>query len=360
MSFYQEEERIIEVYGVQVSNRDYSIDYLTRKFTDYKLGTCIEEEKELKKLFFIKDKEKKVKKIEQLNYENRILEIEKNTLTQDVYIICSIIEDIGEEETKNFEEGGNVDFEKLDNRFQLEQYLSYVRRFGADCGFFITFSCLDYGEPLEWEQIDEIINDFNNISYLGVELFRNIEKREEIRRIWVLELYIEKIIQTAKSISNCDKYKAICYLIDEQYKIHKNVVCGTIEDIFLRAHINYIIFEAIEIYLNNIDSEATEKTKELIPQRKYEKKNLLKWNSKKSAIGTLFGVLHQEGIIQGSKADLARELANMFGNLSESTLIDNIGLKEDKENYKPKYDTETEELMSKWVTFLKSCTPKQG
>ncbi|AND63620.1 hypothetical protein AX766_03960 [Flavobacterium covae] len=360
MSFYQEEERIIEVYGVQVSNRDYSIDYLTHKVTSYKLGIHKDEEKELKKLFFIKDKEERVKKIERLNDENTgVLAIE-DTLESYEYIIRSIIEDIGEEEAKNFEEGGDVDFKKLDNRFQLDQYLSYVRRFGEDCGFFITFSCLDYGEPLEWEQIDEIINDFNNISCFGAELFRGVEKREEIRRIWVLELYIEKIIQTAKSISNSDKYKAICYLIDEQYKIHKNVVCGTIEDIFLRAHINYIIFEAIEIYLNNIDSEATEKTKELIPKRKYEKKNLLKWNSKKSAIGTLFGVLHQEGIIQGSKADLARELANMFGNLSESTLIDNIGLKEDKENYKPKYDTETQELMSKWVTFLKSCTPKQG
>ncbi|MCJ1806133.1 hypothetical protein MRP92_04290 [Flavobacterium covae] len=347
MSFYQEEERIINICGVKVSNMDYSIDHLTHKVTDYKSGRNAEEEKELKKLFFINDKVERLEKINLL-----ICNEKKKHSAHNDYILQSIITDI--------EPIQILKKNSIDVVFQISQYASFIRKYGKDMPFNFIESCLKDREGMSFDQLDWIIEEGEYNTSIGAELFRFAEKKEEIRRIWVLELYIEKIIQTAKSISNSDKYKAICYLIDEQYKIHKNVVCGTIEDIFLRAHINYIIFEAIEIYLNNIDSEATEKTKELIPQRKYEKKNLLKWNSKKSAIGTLFGVLHKEGIIQGSKADLARELAKMFGNLSESTLIDNIGLKEDKENYKPKYDTETEELMSKWVTFLKSCTPKQG
>ncbi|OWP84996.1 hypothetical protein BWK59_02520 [Flavobacterium davisii] len=350
----EEEERIIDICGVKVSNKDYSIDYLTNKNIGvYKIGINTDEERELKKLFYLNDKKERLRKL------NQWIDEDKNDKEIMLYrgdsVIRSLKEDLEEEEIF-IQIRLNIDF-------QICQYESYIRKFGNDFSSLFLRSCLDNYSAFDLFELDKIIEiEKEECKEIGLDkdLFRNIDGREEIRRIWMLEIYIEEIIETFSNIYKNDKYEGICYLIDEQYKVHKNVVSCLLEDVFIRAHVNYIIFEALEIHLKSIDDISTEKAQEFIYKRKYKKKSSLKWNANKNSLGTIFGVLHDAGIIQGNKTELARELANMFNNLSETTLIDNIGLKTDKKNSKPKYDTKTEDLLFDWIAFLKSCTPNEG
>lgn len=306
-------------------------------------GENRDDEKEIKKLLFNSNTTERIEQIKKLIQGSESTETKDFTLGERV--MKSVIKDLKSlsNEYKYLLDDVQIKlhYEYLIETDELERSRKEIRSF------------LNDSIHKRYSQVKQ--RDIKNID----SLFFCENRAIALKRFWQMEEYLQNIFNKFNEIQKRNKYSAICYIIDEQYKIHKNIIEENICELLLRFEINYIIYEVIEIKLKEFSSTDTQQVKNFL-QFKENRFKPLKWNSKKSAIGTLFGVLHQEGIIQGSKADLARELANMFGNLSESTLIDNIGLKEDKENYKPKYDTETQELMSKWVTFLKSCTPKQG
>ncbi|GIJ97823.1 hypothetical protein CAPN001_23920 [Capnocytophaga stomatis] len=212
-----------------------------------------------------------------------------------------------------------------------------------------------YVPPRETEQIEDYgFSDFEDF----------IKYREENEKIliygcWVwtsykreLEIcvYVENIYKKAKKIFEKDKYEAICYIIDEKYKYHTNVLDNKKDDYIFRYQYNQIIFDMLDYIIKELLKIEVLPASNLIQQ---SIKKTLSWNAQKNIIGTLFGLLYKVGAIQGTKTDLIRGLSAMFSNLSESTLKDNIDLKENENEAKIKYDTETEYLLGDFLAYLK-------
>lgn len=168
-----------------------------------------------------------------------------------------------------------------------------------------------------------------------------------------IENYVEQIFLEAEQKlkdNNGEPYIAICYLIDKQFTKHINVLESQKHDLIYRSEYNQLIYELIQDKINKISKIEHVPISENI-RNKINKG--LNWKAPKMPIGTLFGILRKEGVIEGSVADIAKSLSAMFTNLSESTLKDNINLKEDKKEAKFKYDLKTVDYIDKWVKYLK-------
>jgi hypothetical protein len=186
-------------------------------------------------------------------------------------------------------------------------------------------------------------------------LFYNTWVESSNKRALEIEVYILEIYENADTIQKKSEYDAICYLIDEQFKIHKNILDEPKADVIFRAQYNCIICELILKKIREINTLEIEDIRESI--QKTVKKPLT-WNAQKNTIGTLFGMLHNAGIIQGSKADLIRGLVSLFSNLSETTLKDNVNLKINTNENKILYDEETETKLKDWIAYLSKPTRK--
>lgn len=181
----------------------------------------------------------------------------------------------------------------------------------------------------------------------------NIEKWESQKRFLELENYVLERFNRADTLANTNKiesqYNAICYLIDQQYTFHTGIFEDEATDFIFSFEYNQFLYDVFQIKIMEIENLDIEPIDETI--RKLMKKPLT-WNSKKSSIGTLFGMLHDAGIIKGTKADVIRALGAMFSNLSESTLKDNINLKINTNDEKTLYDLETETKAKEWIDYL--------
>lgn len=187
-------------------------------------------------------------------------------------------------------------------------------------------------------------------------LFYNTWVEKSNKRSLEIEIYLLEIYENADTLQKKSEYDAICYLIDEQFKIHKNILDEPKADVIFRAQYNCIICELILKKIREINTLEIEDIRESI--QKTVKKPLT-WNAQKNTIGTLFGMLLQNGIITGTLPDVSKGLTALFSNLSESTLMDNLNLKINSADNKTLYDTETETLLKDWIECLKNQKTKK-
>lgn len=195
--------------------------------------------------------------------------------------------------------------------------------------------------------------------------YQNLKNNRLFYNVWVaigyvreleIEVYIQNIYNKADELINVSKYDAICYLIDEQFKYHKNLFDSEYHDVMYSDEYNSIIFELLQnkiFKISEIEYEPISTDIERVIRKP------LVWKSKITAIGTLFGLLKKNNIIDGSKADIVRALNSMFDNLNENTLTNNVKLHVYKEELKHNYDTETETLSKELMQYLKNSIPKQ-
>lgn len=213
-------------------------------------------------------------------------------------------------------------------------------------------------EVVESEEINTVFENGYN------EYLKKISDKERLfENIWVelankrkleLECYVLGIVEKANEIvESKNTYDAITYLIDEQFKIHKNVIDEPKIDIIYRTEYNRIICELINKKIAEINKipimELPEQIQTVINKG-------LVWNAQKNIIGTFFGLLHNAKVIKGTKEDLSKGLCAMFPNLSIHTIKDNLNLKINHSESKTLYDTQTEILLSEFIKYVKSTT----
>ncbi len=174
-----------------------------------------------------------------------------------------------------------------------------------------------------------------------------------IKRETELQIYLDDILKEADEKAQTDVYKAICYLIDEKHKLHRGILDEGKADLLLREEINAIIFDCLQLKINEISQQQPPEPQPyapIIPKKPF------KWNANKKSLGTLFGVLFNHGIITGNKEDFKKQLVTLFeGVPSVSYLNDLIYLstnKDDPNTPVPKYCKETEEQLTEWIEFL--------
>ena len=168
-----------------------------------------------------------------------------------------------------------------------------------------------------------------------------------------LEVYLLEIIENSNKLKN--DFDKICYFIDEQFKIHKNVFDEPKKDMIFRIQYNCIIFEQLQKEINTISKKPII---DLSTQIQQSQNKSLEWNAQKTTIGTLFGLLYNIGAIKGTKTDLSKGLNALFPNLSINTLNDNISLKINDTENKYLYDIEAEKILKPFIEYIKS-TRKQ-
>ena len=202
-------------------------------------------------------------------------------------------------------------------------------------------------EILDWQNYD--FEDFEDyINQKKTSMLYNVCSDVSNKRSLEIEVYGESIFNKSEVIKK--DYNKICFLIDQQYKKHIKVFDHPKSDFLYNEQYNNIIYDIIQ---NRIDTIYRTSIEDLRTPIKSTIKKPLIWNAPKTAIGTLFGVLSKNGIIRGHKTDIVRGLTDIFGNLSENTLTDNINLKINEDEAKVKYDKKTKELTSKWIEYLK-------
>ena len=213
------------------------------------------------------------------------------------------------------------------------------------------------------------LNDKNNvIKSDGIEKVAKETKTElffgclwaSIKRELEVKCYLDDIIKVAEEKSKNNQYDAICYLIDQKYTYHKNILDNPKDDFIYREEINNIIFDYLQLKVNEISEQQPPQPQPFAP---IVPKKPFKWNANKKSLGTLFGVLFNHGIITGNKDDFKRQLITLFeGAPSLSYLNDLINLSSDKTNPNepvPKYCADTEELLTDWIEFLQDTPTKQ-
>ncbi|PVV54810.1 hypothetical protein [Chryseobacterium sp. HMWF035] len=208
---------------------------------------------------------------------------------------------------------------------------------------------------LEIQKYFDDIIEFNKKKE-NCRLFYSIWVWESVKRELEIKCYLDVIIQKADRIAEKSIFDAVCYLIDQKYIYHKNVLDQPKDDLLLREEINMLIFDYLQLKINELTQKET-------PESSTEKimrpKKPFVWNSSKMSFGTLFGVLFNSNIITGNKTDFINFITEVFeGVPAKSTLKGNIYLKTDDENENKKYYcTGTVDLLTDWLEFLKS-TPQ--
>lgn len=174
---------------------------------------------------------------------------------------------------------------------------------------------------------------------------------DSIKRETILHNYINKILQTADKLAReKGEYTAICYLIDERFKWHGDLFDNDIENYFFSEECTHFIFDVLHLK----EAELAKISGISVSSFEMPKIKPLRWNANKTALGTLFGILHKEKIITGTKVAIQKGLFSMFENLSYGTLEDNVGLKMNEAEGKIKYDVKTEEAVQEWLKHLKN------
>lgn len=204
----------------------------------------------------------------------------------------------------------------------------------------------------EWSKYFESYLDYiqaneDKRALLYTEVWTSIKRETE------LQIYLDDILKEADEKARTDVYKAICYLIDEKHKLHRGILDEGKADLLFREEINAIIFDCLQLKINEISQQQPPEPKQyapIIPKKPF------KWNANKKSLGTLFGVLFNHGIITGNKEDFKKQLVTLFeGVPSVSYLNDLIYLstnKDDPNTPVPKYCKETEEQLTEWIEFL--------
>lgn len=173
-----------------------------------------------------------------------------------------------------------------------------------------------------------------------------------LKRELELQNYLDAIVEKADKLAKTDETTAINYLIDEKYNYHTGILDVPKDDFIFRGELNQIIFDYLQLKINDITNDV-----EPQPFEPIQPKKPFKWNGNKQSLGTLFGMLFNYKIIEGNVSDFQRQLLELFQNApATSTLKDNIYLKIDGD--KKKYCTETEDLLTDWITFLAKTTPQ--
>lgn len=208
-------------------------------------------------------------------------------------------------------------------------------------------------KPEEWKKYFSYYSDYIE-AYKEDKLFFNIDVWISIKRETELQVYLDDILKEADKKAQNNVYEAICYLIDEKYKLHTGILDEDKADFLLRAEINAVIFDCLQLKINEISNKQPPEPQlftPVIPKKPF------KWNSNKQALGTLFGVLFDRKIITGNVSDFQTQLLALFENApSPNTLKDNVNLKVSDGRYK--YCEKTEVLLLDWIDFLKSKTTK--
>lgn len=187
-------------------------------------------------------------------------------------------------------------------------------------------------------------------------MFFNVWCEISFKRELEIECYLLDIFDKADELAKTDEFKSICYLIDEKYTHHVNIFDNLKDDHLYNREYNDLIFDLLQNKINEISKIEPIPISDLI--RTVTKKPLV-WNANKNTIGTLFGVLYQNGIITGTNDNICKGLSALFSNLSETTLKDNLNLKINANDNKTLYDTATETLLKDWIQYLKNQKEKK-
>lgn len=181
-------------------------------------------------------------------------------------------------------------------------------------------------------------------------LFYLISINISYKRTLEITVYIDELIQSIELLTSVQQ--KINTTIDKMYQIHTGVLDDPKADFVHNGEINALIYDILKQYLYTIQKPQIIDVSQQITTAT---KGSLKWNAQKNIIGTLFGLLHKNGAISGSRANVEKALCSMFPNLSISTIQDNIKLKVDP-NKGNQYDTETENTLSDFIDYLKTKT----
>ncbi len=178
------------------------------------------------------------------------------------------------------------------------------------------------------------------------------------RRATALFCYTNKILKRAEDIlkKTGNTYTAICYLIDERFKWHGNIFNNKIENYFFSEECTHFVFDVLqlkEVELSKLERPPLEDF--TLPTKKP-----ITWNSKKKILGTLFGVLQQNGVISGTTTDIAKALAVLFEGESSTTLQKSIYLNPitDMETTKVFHDEQTVKMLASWIKYCKDNLKK--
>jgi hypothetical protein len=201
------------------------------------------------------------------------------------------------------------------------------------------------------------IEDWQKYNFKGFEDYLKAKQKSMFYSVWVevgnkrkleIEVYVETIFNKLNDLkTNFDK---IDFLINQQYKEHNGIFDHEKSDFIYKEQYSGLIYDILQNKINEISNTSIEALRNNV------KSTLIKpliWKPNKNTIGTLFGVLYNNGFITGHKTDIVRGLTDMFSNLSASTLTDNVNLKINSSEVKKLYSEETIELLSEWIEYLK-------
>ncbi|MFA7446026.1 MAG: hypothetical protein WCY89_08775, partial [Flavobacteriaceae bacterium] len=74
------------------------------------------------------------------------------------------------------------------------------------------------------------------------------------KRALEIEVYVLERYQKAENIATSDVYKAICYLIDEQFTPHKNIFDNKQDDFIFRGQYNALIFDLLQLKIKELNN----------------------------------------------------------------------------------------------------------
>lgn len=270
------------------------------KTCPYKLSYWVnktENQREIEKTYYIQDKEKKLKRLQDL--------LNRNT---------------GQQLGLTVERGTHINLE------------------------FSKYGIKDYSE-------------YNKHKQLG--MFFGVYVEVSRRRLLELEIYIENILNNAPKYNKNNKEEKIFYLIDEKYKTHTNVLSTDFENFIFTDEYNNIIFDVLQDEITKIDKLNAENAENA--KKAYIKQNKkIIWKSKKSALGTIFAFLLRDEIIETECANLVRILQDNFicegnnPNFSYNSLSDNLNFKIKDDGLRPQYDRGIETHIQPLLKYLKS------
>ena len=267
------------------------------KTAPYKLSYLVnitEKPRELEKTYYIQDKEKKLKRLQDLLNGDTGKELEV-TVTNGKPI--------------------NLEFSK----YGIKDYL-------------------EYEEYKQWGM------------FFGV--YTEVSRRRKLE----LEIYIENILNKVPKPNKNNKEERIFYLIDEKYKTHTNVLSTDFENFVFTDEYNNIIFDALQDEIKKVDTPNAENVENAY--RKHNKKVIWKSKKSTLGTIFAFllqnNIIETE---QANLARILQENFICKGNnptFSYNSLYDNLQFKKKDDGLRPQYDTDVDTHIQPLIKYLKS------
>ncbi|OWP79736.1 hypothetical protein [Flavobacterium oreochromis] len=142
-------------------------------------------------------------------------------------------------------------------------------------------------------------------------MFFNHSTYDSIKRQLEIEVYCLEIIEKANLIYQNNNFEAINYLIDIQYKTHKNIFDEPKNDLIYRSQYNALIYDIIQLEINKLSNIEA-------PEIKPQQNEIIKNGLSQKQIALLFKCLFEldvftKKLINSDNTKQAKLIALMAG-----------------------------------------------